>query len=133
MLVPVGVVASVRISGVSGASSRTCAPRDSLRASAETIVALATSIRLSSSSASTRAVFQTCDLSLISVLATAFSISTIFATPFDQHVLEAEDAAVLLHRALQFEAGFVDVGAAGLRIEAIQARQRASAKFAGSP
>jgi hypothetical protein len=67
VLQPVLVVAAVGVSGVSIASSRTWAPRDSLRASAEIMVALATSIRLSSSSASMRAVFQTFDLSLISV------------------------------------------------------------------
>ena len=44
-----------------------------LAALAQIIVAWPTSIRLSSSSASTRAVFQTLDLSLISVIATCFS------------------------------------------------------------
>src|SRR3569833_2980564 len=41
------------VSSRSGKSLRACAPRDSWRASAETMVALAVSTRLSSSSAST--------------------------------------------------------------------------------
>src|SRR5437899_2643636 len=63
-------------------SARSCAPRDSRRASAETIEARAASIRLSSSSASTRAVLNTRLLSLTWVRVARSAISRIFFTPF---------------------------------------------------
>src|SRR6266496_6666821 len=62
-------------------SERSCAPRDSLRASADTIEARATSTRLSSSRASSRAVLKTRLLSLIWVRDARSAMPRIFFTP----------------------------------------------------
>jgi hypothetical protein len=65
----------------SGKSLRVWAPRLSLRASAETTVAIAASSMLSSSSASTRAVLKTFDLSWMQVLATRAPSALTLRTP----------------------------------------------------
>src|SRR5262249_13266255 len=67
-----------------GKSLRACAPRDSWRASADTIVAFAVSIRLSSSSASTRAVLKVLLLSRIATRCACSASSITLATPSER-------------------------------------------------
>ncbi len=103
-LVPQRVFHPVRVVAIGSRRNRCgrrgCAPRDSLRAAAETMVDTAVSIRLSSSSASMRAVLKTLDLSLMHrCWPRVRRYRGDFLDALGQPVLETEHAAVRLHRA----------------------------------